>query len=117
MLFCNSQLHKMNIFKVTYRYAFLYSFRLSARLTAFQLDETNEIVLVFQLLKKNLEKSIGSSAFTDVNFQLDDGKMKTHRTMLIARCDMMRAMFCNDFREAHAHTVSEVHWFETVSIQ
>lgn len=55
-----------------------------------------------------MEKSIGSSVFTDVNFQLDDGEMKTHRAMLIARCDMMRAMLSKkyDFREAHAHTAS-----------
>lgn len=58
-----------------------------------------------QLVKKNLEKFIGSSAFADVTFELDDGKMKSHRAMLIARCDMMRAMFNGDFREAHAHTV------------
>lgn len=58
-----------------------------------------------QLVKKNLEKFIGSSAFTDVTFELDDGKMKSHRAMLISRCDMMRAMLNGDFREAHAHTV------------
>lgn len=58
-------------------------------------------------MKKNLEKFIGSKngAFTDVTFELDDGKMKSHRAMLIARCDMMRAMLNGDFREAHAHTV------------
>lgn len=60
---------------------------------------------VLKLVKKNLEKFIGSSAFTDVTFELDDGKMKSHRAMLIARCDMMRAMLNGDFREAHAHTV------------
>ncbi|XP_031619700.1 rho-related BTB domain-containing protein 1 isoform X2 [Contarinia nasturtii] len=57
------------------------------------------------LVKKNLEKFIGSSAFTDVTFELDDGKMKSHRAMLISRCDMMRAMLNGDFREAHAHTI------------
>lgn len=58
-----------------------------------------------KLVKKNFEKMIGSSAFTDVTFELDDGKMKSHRAILIARCDMMRAMLNGDFREAHAHTV------------
>lgn len=60
---------------------------------------------LFQYLKKNLEKYIGSNAFTDVTFQLDDGKLKAHRAMLISRCDMMRAMLNGDFREAHANTV------------
>lgn len=32
--------------------------------------------------------------------------MKAHRAMLIARCDMMRAMLNGDFREAHANVVS-----------
>lgn len=58
-----------------------------------------------QYLKKNLEKFIGSNIFTDVTFQLDDGRLKAHRAMLISRCDMMRAMLNGDFREAHANTV------------
>lgn len=32
--------------------------------------------------------------------------MKSHRAMLIARCDMMRAMLNGDFREAHSNVVS-----------
>lgn len=56
-------------------------------------------------MKKNLKRFIGTSSFTDVTFELDDGKMKSHRAMLIARCDMMRAMLNGDFREAHTNTV------------
>lgn len=44
--------------------------------------------------------------FSDVIFELDDGQVKAHRAMLIARCDMMRAMLSGDFREAHANVVS-----------
>lgn len=72
-------------------------------------DDNKNILFVLsivQYLKKNLEKFIGSNAFTDVTFQLDDGKLKAHRAMLISRCDMMRAMLNGDFREAHANTVS-----------
>lgn len=43
--------------------------------------------------------------FTDVMFQLDDGMMAAHRPMLMARCDMMRAMFSGDFREGSAKIV------------
>lgn len=60
----------------------------------------------FQFVKKNLEKCIIRSTFSDVTFELDDGKMRSHRAMLIARCDMMRAMLNGDFREAHANVVS-----------
>lgn len=48
---------------------------------------------------------IGISMYSDVTFELDDGQMKSHRAMLIARCDMMRAMLNGDFREAHANVV------------
>lgn len=58
-----------------------------------------------QFVKKNLEKMIGTSLYSDVIFELDDGQMKSHRAMLIARCDMMRAMLNGDFREAHANIV------------
>lgn len=61
---------------------------------------------VFQFVKKSLEKCINRSTFSDVTFELDDGQMKSHRAMLIARCDMMRAMLNGDFREAHSNVVS-----------
>lgn len=44
--------------------------------------------------------------FGDVTFELDDGQLKTHRAMLVARCDVMRAMLNGDFREAHSNVVS-----------
>lgn len=44
--------------------------------------------------------------FGDVTFELDDGHIKTHRAMLVARCDVMRAMLNGDFREAHSNVVS-----------
>lgn len=44
--------------------------------------------------------------FSDVTFELDDGHMKAHRAMLVARCDVMRAMLNGDFREAHSNLVS-----------
>lgn len=43
--------------------------------------------------------------FADITFELDDGRMRAHRAMLVARCEVMRAMLNGDFREAHAHTV------------
>lgn len=44
--------------------------------------------------------------FNDVTFELDDGHMKAHRAMLVARCDVMRAMLNGDFKEAHSNIVS-----------
>lgn len=48
---------------------------------------------------------VGDGYFTDVMFELDDGQMKAHRAILIARCDVMRAMLAGDFREAHSSVV------------
>lgn len=49
---------------------------------------------------------IGDGCFSDVTFELDDGQMKAHRAILVARCDVMRAMLAGDFREAHSSVVS-----------
>lgn len=49
---------------------------------------------------------IGDGYFSDVTFELDDGHMKAHRSILVARCDVMRAMLTGDFREAHSSVVS-----------
>lgn len=58
-------------------------------------------------MKKNLEKyCVDNGMFGDITFELDDGRVKAHRAMLVARCDVMRAMLNGDFREAYAHTVS-----------
>lgn len=62
---------------------------------------------VFQCIKKNLEKfCVQNGMFNDVTFELDDGHMKAHRAMLVARCDVMRAMLNGDFKEAHSNIVS-----------
>lgn len=59
-------------------------------------------------MKKNLEKyCVNSGLFSDVTFELDDGNIKSHRAILIARCDVMRAMLNGDFREAHTNVVSK----------
>lgn len=49
---------------------------------------------------------IGDGCFSDILFELDDGQMRAHRAILIARCDVMRAMLAGDFREAHSNVVS-----------
>ena len=37
--------------------------------------------------------------FSDIVFRLDDGTASAHKPLLMARCDMMRAMFShNDFK-------------------
>lgn len=61
----------------------------------------------FQQIKQNLQKyCVNMNLFGDVTFELDDGHIKTHRAMLVARCDVMRAMLNGDFREAHSNVVS-----------
>lgn len=69
------------------------------------LNFVNMIKYFYQCVKKNLVKCINTGMFSDVTFELDDGQIKSHRAMLIARCDMMRAMLSGDFREAHANVV------------
>lgn len=49
---------------------------------------------------------MGDGCFTDITFELDDGQMKAHRAILVARCDVMRAMLAGDFREAHSSVVN-----------
>lgn len=63
----------------------------------------------FQQIKQNLQKyCVNMNLFGDVTFELDDGHIKTHRAMLVARCDVMRAMLNGDFREAHSNVVCNV---------
>jgi Rho-related BTB domain-containing protein 1/2 len=58
-------------------------------------------------MKQHLEKyCIDEGLFTDITFELDDGSVRAHRAMLVARCEVMKAMLNGDFREAHAHTVT-----------
>jgi Rho-related BTB domain-containing protein 1/2 len=44
--------------------------------------------------------------FSDIMFQLNDGSFASHWHMLMAYCDMMKAMFSGDFRENSAKAVS-----------
>nr|CAD7393180.1 unnamed protein product [Timema cristinae] len=48
---------------------------------------------------------LGQGLFSDIVFQLDDGSFAAHRPMLMARCDMMKAMFSGDFRESNAKVI------------
>ncbi|KAL9700766.1 hypothetical protein quinque_004207 [Culex quinquefasciatus] len=60
--------------------------------------------LCSRCMKQNLEKyCVQNGIFGDITFELDDGHMKAHRAMLVARCDVMKAMLNGDFREAHAN--------------
>lgn len=58
-------------------------------------------------MKNNLEKQcVEKGAFSDIMFELDCGvKMRAHRAILVARCEVMRAMLNGQFLEAHAHMV------------
>lgn len=76
-------------------------------------EELNPVCLFFQCMKQNLEKyCVQNGIFGDITFELDDGHMKAHRAMLVARCDVMKAMLNGDFREAHANLVRrQLHTF------
>ncbi|XP_063239432.1 rho-related BTB domain-containing protein 2 isoform X2 [Bacillus rossius redtenbacheri] len=52
---------------------------------------------------------LGQGLFADIVFQLDDGSFAAHRPMLMARCDMMKAMFSGDFRESSAKVEDTFH--------
>lgn len=72
--------------------------------------ESNEIYLNLELEKQFSENrserlkrvAILKGAFTDVKFSLDDGIVVAHKPLLMARCDMMAAMFTDNFLEASA---------------
>ena len=44
--------------------------------------------------------------FTDIKFKVDDGIVLAHKSLLMARCEMMYAMFNDNFIEASADVVS-----------
>lgn len=57
-------------------------------------------------MKQHLEKyCVDDALFADITFDLEDGRIRAHRALLVARCEVMRAMLNGMFREAHAHTV------------
>ncbi|KAK6621940.1 hypothetical protein RUM44_001747 [Polyplax serrata] len=51
------------------------------------------------------ELCVGQGLFSDVVFQLDDTSFPAHRAILMARCDVMKAMFSGDFRESAAKVI------------
>ncbi|KAL0277501.1 UNVERIFIED_CONTAM: hypothetical protein PYX00_004753 [Menopon gallinae] len=51
------------------------------------------------------ELCVQQGLFADVMFQLDDGTFPAHRSILMARCDVMKAMFSGDFRESAAKII------------
>lgn len=58
-------------------------------------------------MKQHLEKyCVDDALFADITFELDDGRVRAHRAILVSRCEVMRAMLNGDFREAHAQTVN-----------
>lgn len=60
-----------------------------------------------QQFRQRLEElCLEQALFADVIFELDDGAYPAHKPMLVARCDMMKAMFSGDFRESQAKVVS-----------
>lgn len=56
--------------------------------------------------KKLVNTVIPNCLFSDVEFKLDDGRVKAHRAMLSARCDVMANMFSSNFMEASAKVIS-----------
>ncbi|XP_067135297.1 rho-related BTB domain-containing protein 1-like [Centruroides vittatus] len=48
---------------------------------------------------------LNTGLFSDVLFQLEDGIVPAHKPILIARCDVMAAMFSGDFCESSAKIV------------
>jgi len=57
------------------------------------------------ILARLLELSFNQGLYSDVHFLLDDGSCPSHRPLLMARCDVMNAMFAGDFRESVAKVV------------
>ncbi|XP_064111058.1 rho-related BTB domain-containing protein 1 isoform X2 [Macrobrachium rosenbergii] len=52
------------------------------------------------------ELCLEGGLFSDVLFQLEDGTCAVHRPLLMARCDVMHAMFSGDFRESNAKVIT-----------
>ncbi|GFR26301.1 rho-related protein racA [Trichonephila clavata] len=71
------------------------------------LDEKHALRDTFyKKLTYNLKKiCLNEQLFVDVTFKLDDGKSYAHRSILMARCAVMKAMFGGDFRESTAEII------------
>jgi len=72
-----------------------------------------EEFLNIDLFERTLEKvgehmsemCVTQGLFSDILFKLDDGTHAAHKPLLMARCDMMQAMFSDDFIESSARVV------------
>jgi len=51
------------------------------------------------------EICLSGGLFSDILFKLDDGTLAAHKPLLMTRCDMMQAMFSDDFKESSARVV------------
>ncbi|GFT34359.1 rho-related BTB domain-containing protein 1 [Trichonephila clavipes] len=71
------------------------------------LDEKHALRDTFyKKLVSNLKKvCLNEQLFVDVTFELDDGKCYAHRSLLMARCAVMKAMFGGEFRESTAQII------------
>lgn len=65
-------------------------------------QDNHEVYIQRKLQNVCLDQSL----FADIVFELDDGACAAHKSMLSARCDVMKAMFGGDFRESQAKMVS-----------
>ena len=52
---------------------------------------------------------ITSFLFVDIQFKVDNGTILAHKPILMARCEMMYAMFNDNFMEASADLVIKYH--------
>ena len=48
--------------------------------------------------------------FADIQFKVDNGTILAHKPILMARCEMMYAMFNDNFMEASADLVIKYHY-------
>jgi len=66
-----------------------------------------KLCLLAQVIKTRLlELCLSQGLYSDVHFLLDDGNCPAHRPLIMARCDVMDAMFAGDFRESSAKVVN-----------
>ena len=73
--------------------------------------------LIFQIFGLALESMFLRSAdvcqFADVLFRLDDGVLAAHRAVLMARCDMMNAMFAHKGRSDRQRQNPNLLWLKS----
>ena len=70
-----------------------------------QHDLTNPLTIASQL-ETLCEGETTLQTFPDVTFQLEDGLVHSHRALLVARSDVMAAMFSDNFREGRAALIT-----------